>query len=86
MLTVEHGGTEFVLVSNPSHPTNRELLIILESADGGDSWQDGYVVTEGPAAYSDLTQLDEDHIAVIYETGEEQPYERIEYTILKLEC
>lgn len=84
MLTVEHGGTEFVLVSNPSHPTNRELLIIHESADGGDSWQDGYVVTEGPAAYSDLTQLDEDHIAVIYETGEESPYEKIEYTVLKL--
>lgn len=85
MLTVEHSGAEYVLVSNPSHPTSRELLIIHESADGGDTWQDGYVITEGPAAYSDLTQLDEDHIAVIYETGDKHPYEKIEYAVLKLQ-
>ena len=85
MLTVEHGDAEYVLVSNPSHPTNRELLIIHESADGGDTWQDGYVVTEGPAAYSDLTQLDENHIAVVYEAGTNHPYERIEFSIIKIQ-
>lgn len=85
MLTVTHNDTEFVLVSNPSHPTNRELLIIHESADGGETWKNEYVVTEEHAAYSDLTQLDNDHIAVIYETGAEHPYERIEYTVLKIQ-
>ncbi len=85
MLTVEHNGAEFILVSNPSHPTNRELLIIHESTDGGDTWQDGYVVTKSPAAYSDLTQLDNDHIGILYETGENQPYEKIEFSVLKIQ-
>ena len=55
------------------------------SEDGGKTWKEGCLVTDGPTAYSDLTMPDDRHLAVLYETGLETPYERIEWTVYQLQ-
>ncbi len=84
MLTVEHSGKEYVLFSNPADSAARVNLMIHESADGGASWQEGCVVNEGASAYSDMTELRDGRIAVLYECGGESPYEKIEWTVYEL--
>lgn len=84
LLAVDKKGEEILLEVNASHPEERIRLVIHESADGGDTWEDAFVVTKTHAAYSDITQINRDHIAVLYETGEESPYERIDWVVLKM--
>ena len=43
---------------------------VVYSTDGGQTWSAGTVVAPGPAAYSDLTELKDGRIAVLYESGE----------------
>ena len=81
VLEVNVGGKHVILFSNPATTNVRNHLVIHESADDGCTWSEGCVITEAPAAYSDLTVICDGHIGVLYETGTEGPYERIEWTV-----
>lgn len=85
MLTVRHKDGEIIVFSNPASASERVNLMIHETADGGATWTEGCTITEGPAAYSDLTQLNGGQLAVLYETGKDTPYEKIEWTVLNME-
>lgn len=62
-----------LLLSGPDDngPTGpgRSDLRIRESADGGATWNDGVMIHEGPAAYSDLVGLDAGRTGILFEAG-----------------
>ncbi|GAB2939140.1 hypothetical protein GCM10022245_77630 [Streptomyces mayteni] len=68
-----------LLFSGPSNPDSREALTVWRSDDDGGSFTRVITLSALPAAYSDLVELDEDTVGVLYETGDEGPYERIEF-------
>lgn len=47
--------------------------------DALDRWEPGPLPVPGPAAYSDLAGLDDSTIAVVIETGDRNPYQRIDF-------
>jgi sialidase-1 len=79
------GRARGILVySCPGNPKTRRDLTILVSVDEGRSWKKGALLHRGPAAYSDLVQLDRRRIGVLYEAGETL-YDRIEFAALRME-
>ena len=73
-----------LIYSCPGDPKARRDLMLLVSLDEGRSWTKGMLLHEGPAAYSDLVQLDDRRIGVLYEAGETL-YDRIEFATVVLE-
>lgn len=63
--------------SGPLHPEERAGLGLWTSADEGRTWMLRHRITGLPAAYSALA-VDGQDVAVLYETGDSGPYERIE--------
>ena len=47
-------------------------MTIKKSSDGGKSWKGQYIVYEGNSGYSDLVELSDSQIALIYEGGEKR--------------
>ncbi|MDT0439402.1 MULTISPECIES: sialidase family protein [Streptomyces] len=72
-----HGAP--LLFSGPSVPTARRAQAIWRSTDAGASFTRALTLSDAPAAYSDLVQLDRDTVGVLYETGTAGPYETIAF-------
>lgn len=72
-----------ILFSSPVHPASRETMAIRSSYDEGrswETWQDGRVIHWGPAAYSDMSLIDDDGTTgLLYEGGEHSAYEEIRF-------
>jgi sialidase-1 len=75
--------TSTILFCNPRSNTRSNLTICI-SEDSGLSWRELCVVTPGMAAYSDIIQLDNRRVGVIYESGDSSPYEGIYFVSLAL--
>lgn len=73
-----------LLFSAPSHPAQRRAMAVRVSQDGGRTWGVAHTVSDNPAAYSDLVQLDRRTIGLLYETGSDRPYETITFERLPL--
>lgn len=71
------GGRQALGFLNPADARSRRNLELKVSRDRGDSWSLVETVHPGPAAYSDLVQLDERTVGCLYEAGERSPYEGI---------
>jgi sialidase-1 len=67
---------DIIIFSNPAS-SSREKLTVRLSCDGGRSWPVSKVIHEGPAAYSSMAIARDGNIFVLYENGDENPYERI---------
>lgn len=67
---------ERVLFCNPAS-LKRENLTVRLSMDGCQTWPIARTLWAGPAAYSDLVALGDDHAGCLFERGVETPYERI---------
>jgi sialidase-1 len=79
------GDKRNILVySCPGHHTKRRDLTILASFDECGSWPFRSVLHRGPAAYSDLIQLNGDQIGLLYETGE-RLYDEIRFAVFRFE-
>jgi sialidase-1 len=82
VLTGKHAG--LLLVSSPGtpNPSVRRVMTIFTSrtAVPGSSWT-RYPVTldDTPASYSDLVQLDDDTVGILYETGQRSWHEGIAF-------
>lgn len=74
--------TRTLLFSNPDHPTKRKYMTVKASHDNGKTWRTACRLSDIAAAYSDMVVLDGGELGVMYETGAESCYERIEFTIL----
>jgi sialidase-1 len=68
-----------VLFSNPASETKRANMTVRMSDDDGQTWPSSIVVHPGPAAYSCLVPLPDGSVGLLFECGEEKPYERIDF-------
>ena len=81
-----HLGTQHLLLfSNPASQDKRENMTLRLSMDGGSTWDHSLVLHPGPSAYSDIAVGSDQQIFVLYEGGEEQPYEEIRLRKVLLE-
>ncbi|WP_020667321.1 sialidase family protein [Amycolatopsis nigrescens] len=74
--------TNRILFSSPAHPASREAMTVRSSTDEGrswESWQRGKVISYDFAAYSDLVQLGDSEIGLLYEAGTRSAYEAIRW-------
>ncbi len=71
-----------ILFSNPASTESREKMTIKLSEDNGQTWPYAYLVYSGPSAYSDLVNLPDGNIGLLYEYGINNPYEKIGFTII----
>ena len=60
-------------------------MTIKLSENNGKTWPYTYQVYSGPSAYSDLTNLGNGYIGLLYEYGTDNPYEKIGFTIIPFE-
>ncbi|WP_394812958.1 sialidase family protein [Streptomyces boetiae] len=68
-----------LLFSGPSVPEERRAPAVWRSDDGGRTFRPAASLSRLPAAYSDLVPLEDGTAGVLFETGEQGPYERIEF-------
>lgn len=73
-----------LLMASPADPRDRAWMTVRASLDGGATWSAGYRLSDARAAYSDLVQLDDEHVGVLYETGTATAYEAIRFAPLPL--
>jgi sialidase-1 len=67
--------------SNPHTKAGRSNLRIARSDDAGETWNEHYLVTKGPAAYSDLAASPEGTLWCFFERGEgKDPYRWLSLT------
>ena len=62
---------------NPAHKEKRENMTLRISRDQGVTWSGSMSLHQGPAAYSDLSQLPNGNLGCLYEAGESNPYQGI---------
>ncbi|WP_202805882.1 sialidase family protein [Actinopolymorpha alba] len=71
-----------LVFAGPGDPARRHRMTVRTSDDHGQTWGRELVVGTGPAAYSDLVDLDGPAIGLLHETGRESTYERIDFVRL----
>jgi sialidase-1 len=71
---------DVLLFSGPSNPASRRAMAIRASDDRGRTWRQVHLVSDAPAAYSDLVQLNGSTVGLLYETGVTGTYETITFT------
>ena len=76
------GSPGRLLFSNPAPPVSRERgqrirMTVRSSLDDGRNWPVERLIHEGPTAYSSLARLHDGSVGLLYEAGEEGPYEAI---------
>jgi sialidase-1 len=73
-----NGGEKHLLFSNPADTDRRRMTVRL-SRDEGKTWAVEKALYEGPAAYSCMAVLPDGQIGILYERGEDEPYEKITF-------
>jgi sialidase-1 len=58
-----------LIFSGPAAPATRAIMTLRTAHDGGATWKSALTVSQLPAAYSDLVQLDARTVGLLYETG-----------------
>ena len=77
--TMALGGREVVVLSGPSEPERRAGMALRFSLDRGETWSDPWIVDPGPAGYSDLCVGPTGRLHLLWERGDESPYEEIRH-------
>ena len=54
------------------------------SRDDGKTWAHAKVIHPGPAAYSNLIELNKKEIGLLYERGDKTPYDTITFAVIPL--
>jgi sialidase-1 len=78
------GQQEALFFLNPADSTARRNMTLKMSHDEGRSWETVKTIHEGPAAYSDLVQLNSKELACLYEAGKLSAYEGIWFIKMKI--
>ncbi|MDD4158898.1 MAG: sialidase family protein [Proteiniphilum sp.] len=74
-----------LLFSNPASMDKREKMTVRLSEDNGKTWPYSRIIYPGPSAYSDLVNLSDGNIGLLYEYGTHNPYEKIGYIKISYE-
>lgn len=72
-------GDRRLLFANPATPDRRVRLTVRLSEDDGRTWPVSRVLDAGPSAYSSIAVLPDGSVGVLYERGDDHPYERIAF-------
>ncbi|MDD4591178.1 MAG: sialidase family protein [Parabacteroides sp.] len=70
-------GNPVHLFLNPAVPHGRDHLTLKVSSNDCQTWSNGKLVWEGPAAYSCMVKLANGKIGLFVEVGEKRPYEKM---------
>lgn len=84
LLDVVVKNKKLLLFTNPSDPKSRVNMTLSISDDNGKSWNKKLKIHEGPSAYSDLVQLKNGEIMVLFEGGDKNAYAGIHFKIISL--
>lgn len=74
-------GESFLLFCNPASTKSRDHLTLRTSRDEGQSWSKGLVLCDGSSAYSDLVELPDGSVGVLYERDD---YKKIAFRVVDL--
>jgi len=72
-------GKAYHLFSNPAVPVGRTHMTIRISDDDCQTWAISKLLYAGPSAYSCLVHLPNGNIGVLFETGEKNAYEKLNF-------
>lgn len=67
IINVRYKRKDYLVFSNANSSKGRENLTLRISADGGETWSDGFVLYPGPTAYSSITLTKKNEIGVFFE-------------------
>jgi sialidase-1 len=73
-----------LLYSGPADPADRAVMTLRASRDGGVTWRSALTVSQLPASYSDLVQIDARTVGLLYETGNAGANETITFRRIDL--
>jgi sialidase-1 len=68
-----------LLYSGPADPAKRAIMTLRASHDQGATWTPVLTLSQSPAAYSDLVQVDDRTVGLLYETGAASANETITF-------
>ena len=71
-----------LVFSTPMATGARADLALFRSTDEAAHWSAGSLFSAGPAGYSDLTRINDTHAAIIYENGEVEFAQQINFAII----
>ncbi len=77
LLGVYTAAKHTLLFLNPADENKRQMMTLRISGDEGSTWTGSLVLHQGPAAYSDMTQLSNGNLGCFYEAGHSNPYQGI---------
>jgi sialidase-1 len=77
-------GRSFIFVG-PGDTDERKNLSIWISEDESLTWKGPWLIQEGPAAYSSSVGLNKGEIGILYETGNNMPYECIQFMLIRFD-
>ncbi|MEM1452878.1 MAG: sialidase family protein [Planctomycetota bacterium] len=80
LIGVDRGEERRLYFTNPASADARVRMTLRASDDGGATWETVDVLHEGPAAYSCPVALEGERVGILFECGDEHPYERIVFT------
>lgn len=83
LLSAEMNGGHQLFFSNPAS-TRREKMTVRQSLNDGASWTKKVEVYSGPSAYSDLIQISDEAVGILFEGGKSSPYIGISFEIIPL--
>ena len=71
--------SQIIAFSNPSSKSTREKMTVKFSFDKMKTWSQNILIHDGPAAYSNLIQLNNSEIGCLFEGGQKSAYEGIAF-------
>lgn len=84
ILDINRNKKKILLFANPSHPSKRINMTVSISRDEGKTWKEQISIFKGHSAYSDLVELANGKVLVLFEGGTESAYDGIHYKAIKI--
>jgi len=85
LLSTKKEGKKLLLFTNPSDEKSRINMTLSISKDNGVTWYKKIPIYKSHSAYSDLVELEDGNIFVLFEAGHRVAYEGIHYKIISKE-
>lgn len=83
-LHMDFRNQDMLLFLNPADKKKRINMTLKLSMDDGKTWPITKSIHPGPSAYSDLTKINKRQVGLLYEAGNENPYEGIVWETVNL--
>lgn len=76
-----------IILSNAAAETRRSMTVKhKQSVDAGQTWNEGCLIYKKHSGYSDLVQISDNKVAILYEGGEKRYTDGIDFKIINISC